>query len=118
MARSLPEMLISAAPAKLAIKIQTAKLVLQIPIPIRSSYTPCRSPPPRIHFQPMPRARLLIRHFLPLLLIVFASSCGQPLLDLETSPDTSFFGATQMRIHPIFSQIKDWNGDGKPDGLE
>jgi hypothetical protein len=23
-----------------------------------------------------------------------------------------------MRIHPIFTQIKDWTGDGKPDGIE
>jgi len=50
--------------------------------------------------------------------ILFLPSCGQPLLDVETSPDTSFFGATSMRIHPIFSQIKDWTGDGKPDGFE
>lgn len=59
-----------------------------------------------------------IRHSLALLLLFFASSCGQPLLDLEGSPDTSFFGATGMRIHPIFSQVKDWTGDGKTDGLE
>jgi hypothetical protein len=23
-----------------------------------------------------------------------------------------------MRIHPIFTQVKDWTGDGKPDGIE
>ena len=23
-----------------------------------------------------------------------------------------------MRIHPIFSEVKDWTGDGTPDGLE
>lgn len=28
------------------------------------------------------------------------------------------FGPTAMRIHPIFTQVKDWNGDGKPDGIE
>jgi len=53
-----------------------------------------------------------------LLLALLCQSCGQPLLDLETSPDSSFFGATTMRIHPIFSQVKDWSGDGKPDGIE
>lgn len=28
------------------------------------------------------------------------------------------FGAVSMRIHPVFTQIKDWTGDGKPDGIE
>ena len=60
----------------------------------------------------------VIHHLFTITIVLFASSCGQPLLDLETSPDTSFFGATAMRIHPIFSQIKDWTGDGKPDGFE
>jgi hypothetical protein len=60
----------------------------------------------------------VLRHFCTIAIVLFASSCGQPLLDVETSPDTSFFGATTMRIHPIFSQVKDWNGDGKLDGFE
>lgn len=28
------------------------------------------------------------------------------------------FGAASMRIHPTFTQVKDWTGDGKPDGVE
>lgn len=28
------------------------------------------------------------------------------------------FGPAAMRIHPIFSQIKDWTGDDQPDGIE
>ncbi len=37
----------------------------------------------------------------------------------ETNPsETYLFGPTAMRIHPIFSQIKDWTGDGNPDGIE
>jgi hypothetical protein len=28
------------------------------------------------------------------------------------------FGPTSMRIHPTFTRIKDWTGDGKPDGIE
>jgi hypothetical protein len=62
---------------------------------------------------PRPRAILYL-----LSSILFLPSCGQPLLDLESSPDTTFFGATAMRIHPIFSQIKDWTNDGKVDGIE
>jgi len=28
------------------------------------------------------------------------------------------FVPTGMRIHPIFTQVEDWTGDGKPDGVE
>ena len=28
------------------------------------------------------------------------------------------FGPTAIRIHPIFTQIKDWAGDTRPDGVE
>jgi hypothetical protein len=30
----------------------------------------------------------------------------------------AMFGPISMRIHPIFTQVKDWTGDGKPDGIE
>lgn len=32
--------------------------------------------------------------------------------------DAALFGPAAMRIHPIFTQVKDWTGDGQPDGLE
>lgn len=28
------------------------------------------------------------------------------------------FEAGKMRVHPVFTQVKDWTGDGKPDGVE
>lgn len=28
------------------------------------------------------------------------------------------FAPAAMRIHPIFTQVKDWTGDGRPDGIE
>lgn len=28
------------------------------------------------------------------------------------------FEAGKMRIHPIFTEVKDWTGDNKPDGVE
>jgi hypothetical protein len=31
---------------------------------------------------------------------------------------SDMFAPTGMRIHPIFTQIEDWNKDGKPDGIE
>jgi hypothetical protein len=32
--------------------------------------------------------------------------------------DAALFGPSAMRIHPIFTQVKDWTGDGQPDGIE
>jgi hypothetical protein len=28
------------------------------------------------------------------------------------------FGPSSMRIHPIFTRLKDWSGDDKPDGID
>ena len=28
------------------------------------------------------------------------------------------FGPSKVLIHPTFTQVKDWTGDGKPDGVE
>jgi len=44
--------------------------------------------------------------------------CSNPkFADDEFSTD-NLFSASAMRIHPIFSQLKDWTGDGAPDGIE
>jgi hypothetical protein len=32
--------------------------------------------------------------------------------------DAAMFAAVAMRVHPIFTDIKDWTGDGRPDGIE
>ena len=32
--------------------------------------------------------------------------------------DAALFGPAAMRIHPIFTQVKDWTGDNHPDGIE
>ncbi|MGE5609895.1 MAG: hypothetical protein ACM359_11625 [Bacillota bacterium] len=52
---------------------------------------------------------------LALLLLV---GCSQPKIDEPVASESSLFGPTAMRIHPIFTQMKDWTGDGKPDGFE
>jgi hypothetical protein len=39
----------------------------------------------------------------------------------ESSPTIAreeAFGPAKVRLHPTFTQVKDWTGDGKPDGLE
>jgi hypothetical protein len=51
---------------------------------------------------------------LALLLIAGCKSLSQR--QRAASPD--MFDAAGMRIHPIFTQIKDWTGDGAPDGIE
>ena len=43
--------------------------------------------------------------------------CGGPAV--SRSPDECrLFAPVSMRIHPIFTQLKDWTGDGVPDGIE
>lgn len=32
--------------------------------------------------------------------------------------DEQMFGPQSMRLHPTFTEIKDWTGDNKPDGIE
>lgn len=36
----------------------------------------------------------------------------------RTEADTRLFGPVAMRLHPIFTGVKDWTGDGRPDGVE
>jgi hypothetical protein len=36
----------------------------------------------------------------------------------RSSADAALFAPVSMRIHPIFTQVKDWSGDGRPDGVE
>lgn len=52
---------------------------------------------------------------LPLLLSALAS-CETKYPPSEA--DARLFGAKSMRIHPTFTRVKDWTGDGKPDGIE
>jgi hypothetical protein len=32
--------------------------------------------------------------------------------------DAALFGPSAMRVHPIFTRLSDWTGDGTPDGIE
>jgi hypothetical protein len=44
--------------------------------------------------------------------------CASPS-PVPRSPDAAaMFAPASMRIHPIFTQIKDWTGDGHSDGIE
>src|SRR4051794_16716923 len=50
---------------------------------------------------------------LPLLILLVSGGCTA-----NTPPRGDMFGPASVRIHPTFTQWKDWSGDGKPDGIE
>jgi hypothetical protein len=52
------------------------------------------------------------------LLILCALVCGCASRGSVNTSDCALFAPVAMRIHPIFSGLKDWSGDGKPDGIE
>ncbi|HEV2296092.1 MAG TPA: hypothetical protein VGR35_19765 [Tepidisphaeraceae bacterium] len=52
------------------------------------------------------------------LMLVLAGCSSRVRLPERTPRNATMFGPTSMRIHPIFTQVKDWTGDGKPDGIE
>jgi hypothetical protein len=36
----------------------------------------------------------------------------------RTEEEIYLFGPKSLRVHPTFTRVKDWTGDGKPDGIE
>jgi len=58
--------------------------------------------------------------------LVLCAALIPPLLSLtscasgyrRTEDEAKLFGPKSMRIHPTFTRVKDWTGDGKPDGIE
>lgn len=56
--------------------------------------------------------RLLVR----VAVLVCLTSCtGKPT---QPTADPTMFTPVAMRIHPIFTSVKDFNDDGSPDGVE
>jgi hypothetical protein len=53
-----------------------------------------------------------------LVIAVLLAGCAGPDLSTPQAVDENLFAASAMRIHPIFTQVKDWTGDGRPDGIE
>lgn len=53
-----------------------------------------------------------------LTIVVLLGGCV-PQSPIPRSPaDAALFAPVSMRIHPIFTDVKDWTGDGVPDGIE
>jgi hypothetical protein len=54
-----------------------------------------------------------------LILFSILGGCSSSVVPMRrTSDESAMFGPLSMRVHPIFSQVKDFNGDGKNDGIE
>jgi hypothetical protein len=53
-----------------------------------------------------------------LLMSLALAGCSQPRLDQMPAAELDLFGPTAMRIHPTFTRMQDWTGDGVPDGVE
>jgi hypothetical protein len=47
---------------------------------------------------------------------VLLAGCATP--PAAATSDAGMFAPVAMRIHPIFSDVKDWTGDERPDGIE
>lgn len=60
-----------------------------------------------------------MRKLLPLFSALLLLGCAtrQPVIMEEATPSPMFKPAA-MRLHPVFTQIRDWTGDGRPDGIE
>jgi len=51
-------------------------------------------------------------------MLVAAAGCGGPSPGRRSTLDQQMFGPASIRIHPTFTQVRDWSGAGKPDGIE
>ena len=79
----------------------------------RGPFLTLSSPTHPITFTPMRYpARISVS-----LLLLICTGCASKLIEREGG-DAALFGPDRMRIHPIFTQVKSWNGDLKPDGIE
>jgi hypothetical protein len=53
------------------------------------------------------------------LLMMLLSGC-EPRANMQARSETDalMFGPAGMRVHPIFTRVRDWSGDGRADGIE
>jgi hypothetical protein len=81
----------------------------------------------RVALTPRPQnptfARMRLPRLAPLvglpLICLFAAGCEPKVRSLDMGKNAAeIIGPVSVRIHPSFTQVKDWSGDGKPDGVE
>ena len=51
------------------------------------------------------------------LLLLSSVGCASKPMDRDDA-EVTLFGPQRMRLHPIFTQVKDWTGDNVPDGVD
>ncbi len=51
-------------------------------------------------------------------LLIVLAGCNAAPRHVRTPSEAQLFAPVSMRIHPIFTQVKDWTGDGIVDGIE
>jgi hypothetical protein len=51
-------------------------------------------------------------------LFLILAGCNAAPRHVRTPSEAQLFAPVSMRIHPIFTQVKDWTGDGVVDGIE
>ncbi|CAA9406048.1 MAG: hypothetical protein AVDCRST_MAG64-1990, partial [uncultured Phycisphaerae bacterium] len=62
---------------------------------------------------------LLLPPLVAVLACLTSNACERKVRPLDMGKNAaSIIGPVTVRIHPSFTQVKDWNGDGKPDGVE
>lgn len=52
------------------------------------------------------------------LLLAVLSGCASETVPMRSATDQALFGSVSMHLHPVFTQVRDWNGDTRPDGVE
>lgn len=51
-------------------------------------------------------------------ILLFLAGCEASSSYPRSKLDQQMFGPVSVRIHPTFTQVRDWTGDKKPDGIE
>ena len=51
-------------------------------------------------------------------MMLMACGCGAKGPVARSSVAAEMFAPVSMRVHPIFTDVKDWTGDDQPDGIE
>lgn len=62
----------------------------------------------------------MIRRMAALFVVASLGGCVGDASDsvTRTPVDQVLFGPSAMRLQPVFTQVSDWTGDGRPDGVE
>jgi hypothetical protein len=59
-----------------------------------------------------------MRFLLACFMLCAAAGCNGSPAGGTTVDEDALFGPTAMRVHPIFTGVKDWTGDERADGVE